>query len=903
MPDPIGNLIYPGPNNPASGPTGRSATDSSQNAELVFLDNQLLGTVNVKAFGATGNGVTDDTAAIQSAITAAQVQGAGTNVGATVFFPAGTYLISSPLTIPDAGITLRGISNWNWGANGSTISLGSTFSGSAGIIIAASNVAIEAISFATVTATNAIPILSINPGGSSRTSYYTIKDVVAFNSGGILVDNCEYVRMENVVLQAWSGSAGFSFTNSQIIVMFNCNSAAATTGTSSSCIYDYYFSGCESLVMNNCEANNVPYVCVSLQNTNDCSFTDLETNGSVTYQIQIQGCTDLFFNRLYTAYCEGTVVQVQNSDIIGFNAGWIASGTTGSFVIDGSNLVLISDLHIAPANNQTGTTNTGTAISFINNTYAVLIENNTFAPGSTSSFIDDTSTDVGRHILVQGNVVAGGSVSSIVKAGAATTNFIARNNIGIPPIDNTGQFNVKDYGALGNGSTDDTAAIAAAITAAEVSGGVVYFPPGIYNISSPLTISTSGVILRGAAEWDWGNGGSTINLDASWSGAAGVLINIGNATIENLSFSTVSATTSVPIISANSAGSTVYDSFTVRNVVAVNSGGIKFNKCTDVLLENVDLQAWSGTAGYSFTTCQLVYLENCNASPASTGTTSSCEYNYYFSATQTVDCYSSESNGTPYISLYLSDTNDCTFVDFECSGSVNDGIVVTGCTDVMFDRLYTGYVQGTCMWIQNCSIVSLLNGWLASGNSGSLLIDGSTIVNVSGVHIAPDNNVTGTTNAGTAISIVNAAHSILISENIFAPGNTSSFLTDASTVAGRHILVDSNIVTGSSLSSVVESSTTAGIIEVRNNIGINPIGLVTVTVPASGTAVASAIYDRTFYITAGASIVACAVTDAAGTSQTIATIPSSGFGAIMVPAGSTFTPTYTAAPTWTVQGN
>ena len=52
-----------------------------------------------------------------------------------------------------------------------------------------------------------------------------------------------------------------------------------------------------------------------------------------------------------------------------------------------------------------------------------------------------------------------------------------------------------------------------------------------------------------------------------------------------------------------------------------------------------------------------------------------------------------------------------------------------------------------------------------------------------------------------------------------------------------------------------------------------------------------------------ASTVACAVTDTGGTSQTVATIPASGFAGVFVPAGSTLTPTYTAAPTWTVQGH
>lgn len=59
------------------------------------------------------------------------------------------------------------------------------------------------------------------------------------------------------------------------------------------------------------------------------------------------------------------------------------------------------------------------------------------------------------------------------------------------------EFSVIDYGATGNGTTDDTAAIQRAIDAAEVSGGLVDFPRGTYKISR-ITIQKPKVYLRGA---------------------------------------------------------------------------------------------------------------------------------------------------------------------------------------------------------------------------------------------------------------------------------------------------------------------------------------------------------------------------------------------------------------------
>lgn len=60
-------------------------------------------------------------------------------------------------------------------------------------------------------------------------------------------------------------------------------------------------------------------------------------------------------------------------------------------------------------------------------------------------------------------------------------------------------FNVKNYGAVGDGVTDDKAAFVAAFTAAEAAGGhrVVYAPAGTYNISDGLSLSGFSSVLHG----------------------------------------------------------------------------------------------------------------------------------------------------------------------------------------------------------------------------------------------------------------------------------------------------------------------------------------------------------------------------------------------------------------------
>lgn len=58
-------------------------------------------------------------------------------------------------------------------------------------------------------------------------------------------------------------------------------------------------------------------------------------------------------------------------------------------------------------------------------------------------------------------------------------------------LEDTSVFNVEDYGAVGDGTTDSSSYIQAAINAANIAGGVVHFPSGSYLISTTLNIGTA----------------------------------------------------------------------------------------------------------------------------------------------------------------------------------------------------------------------------------------------------------------------------------------------------------------------------------------------------------------------------------------------------------------------------
>jgi Pectate lyase superfamily protein/Right handed beta helix region len=113
-------------------------------------------------------------------------------------------------------------------------------------------------------------------------------------------------------------------------------------------------------------------------------------------------------------------------------------------------------------------------------------ESNTVADGGVSPA--SRREDTRRALLGKAALVGGG-------LGVVT---LARSQPAAAASMLTGYFDVKDYGATGNGSTDDKQKIQDAITAADnAGGGVVWFPPGTYMVSGRIQCKT-GVWLRGA---------------------------------------------------------------------------------------------------------------------------------------------------------------------------------------------------------------------------------------------------------------------------------------------------------------------------------------------------------------------------------------------------------------------
>jgi hypothetical protein len=122
--------------------------------------------------------------------------------------------------------------------------------------------------------------------------------------------------------------------------------------------------------------------------------------------------------------------------------------------------------------------------------------------------------------------------------------------------------NVKDFGAAGDGVTDDTAAIQNASSNASATGKGVFFPPGTYLHYSSLTFN--GIQVTGS--------GTSSYLNAGTNGNCAVVLTGQNVSLSNVLISTASLTGGSSISNSLSVGVLIqYASpFTLSNVVLVN---------------------------------------------------------------------------------------------------------------------------------------------------------------------------------------------------------------------------------------------------------------------------------------------------------------------------------------------
>jgi Pectate lyase superfamily protein len=302
-------FTIPPPNKIAGVSTGLTADlDSLYNAAGVLT----LWNVQNAAYsgGAAGDGTTDDTAAVQAAITACQSAGGG-----TVWFPPGTYIVTG-LTITGSDVTLRGS-----GIGATIISLKNS-----------SNTSVIAVS-GTGTVNVHVEDLSIegNKANQSGTSHgisistpYSVTDtqhrIASVDINSVLTDgisitgDTRVVRLFHVRVKQ-AGGSGYNMAGSDHQVIGCIADACVNHGF---VVYagDPMFVGCKAFYCDSAvngsagfrvEGTGCYFTACEAQNNNENGWTIIGTAA----QILLEGCTATSNGTNFAG--AGSGVQVANA--------------------------------------------------------------------------------------------------------------------------------------------------------------------------------------------------------------------------------------------------------------------------------------------------------------------------------------------------------------------------------------------------------------------------------------------------------------------------------------------------------------------------------------------------------------------------------------------------------------
>lgn len=452
---------------------------------------------NVKAspYNAAGDGVTDDTAAIKSAISAKDAIGGG-----TIYFPRGNYKTSSAIdfgtaacviagdgwasTDPTAMSNNRGSFIYTTMASGNAFTVGDS-AGSSGSVL--QGFVIRDLAFVCTVGGNNTIGLSLRPTVNADFAVSLLDNLWIYGFG---------------VAGLNPGSARESIFRNLYVT--NCGTGVLISGsTFAKDFHNNFFYGLN--LQNNIVGLNARV------GSNNSFYGGLAKNNTV------QGI--VIYPGLQTS-------GPQTVSTYKFDGFWFEGNGVADVLINSDG----ESAGHASVVNQVAFTNCHSA-----GASAITFQRSASLNASTTVSMRLETCDMGSSSLALPSYAKGCSISactfsSVTDAGAndtivGTPNFGASSAFGFSRLGTIANvqtvFNVRDpaYGAKGDGTTDDTAAIQAAFNAKDTAGGgTVFFPIGHYKITSAIDIGSAICVVRGE-RWNSNIGG--LFGDAGWGPAGG----------------------------------------------------------------------------------------------------------------------------------------------------------------------------------------------------------------------------------------------------------------------------------------------------------------------------------------------------------------------------------------------
>jgi hypothetical protein len=349
-------------------------------------------------------------------------------------------------------------------------------------------------------------------------------------------------------------------------------------------------------------------------------------------------------------------------------------------------------------------------------------------------------------------------------------------------------YDVRKYGATGDGTTDDATAVNAAGSAAASAGGVVHFPPGTYVVGARVELRTN-VAFRGS-----GVGVTTIKLAASTAAAAmGCGSAVTDCVVEDLTIDGNKANQSSS--SAVGVSASLCTRLTVRNVRVKDTygRGVTLFQCTDSVVRacHFDSTGSAQTTNGTGASIQFLACTRCSAVDNYVASANDCGIMLGNTGSNVgAKVIGNTVRATYYIGIAGGTGNaDATFNDnkvIDCTGNGIDVGNVAGCA---------------------------VNGNTVEGCGGGIIGDGASNV------VCCGNSVIATTSTGSRDGIHFVYSSTIKDINLRGNNVSGSY---------RHGISLQNVVNGSVGGNVVKNSGTG---EAGN--GIHLIDCTDITLPGN----------------------------------------------------------------------
>ena len=442
----------------------------------------------------------------------------------------------------------------------------------------------------------------------------------------------------------------------------------------------------------------------------------------------------------------------------------------------------------------------------------------------TSPWLNDVN--VATYVTVPNNTAAiaglgnsAGIVYTPSGTGAVTTNVQAK-------LRETSS--VKDFGAKGDGTTDDTIAIQKAIAAVSAAGGgTVFFPTGTYKITSELIISSNAVFLTGE--------GRRASIIAPTAMATDFIL--FNA-VQQGGFSNLAI---VPTAAQTGTTSSAIRTYNSHNIVLDNFW-IYGNCQTGVICDGGTDQFLTTVSNFEIGLCAIYGIQVGSASYYAQDTTicngivASC-----YVGINLINCSG----------VYVSNVDALTCTGEGISTYPATGNKVTACffSEVLADSSTSGHGfafidnggKVTDINLTNCwSATNYLSGLICSANCNGILINSSRFINnqqhgiflQGGVNYTISSNQIGMNSMqgsalyhGIAVA-ANVSHFTITSNFIGGPlgaiGNLTSNLQNygvfVSTGTSNYFNILSNDLTGN-VGGAISNGGTGTTININNNLG------------------------------------------------------------------------------------